>query len=199
MRKRIFVIILSCTAIISIYFCLDINNTFAGMGLSTQEINWDIASIVIGNLVVIGLYLITFSLLDQRIIEKDGNQREVALLLLNKTYDQCKEFVTLFERPEILKSAVEKCDFSKNIHEDSQMMYYLEFPFEFHKQITEFACAGIISQKEFSDYIDVREAFKNHISMRIMFFDKNDLANQTKKDFLARFNRVKNSLNWGGA
>ena len=99
MRKRIFVIILSCTAITSIYFCLDINNTFAGMGISTQEINWDIASIVIGNLVVIGLYLITFSLLDQRTIEKDGNQREVALLLLNQTSDQCKEFVTFFERP----------------------------------------------------------------------------------------------------
>ena len=93
MKKCIFKIILSCLALTFIYFLLDINDLPAGIGIHSEKINWDIASIVIGNLVVIGLYFITYSLIDNRSIEKDKNQREVALLLLNKTYDQSAESV----------------------------------------------------------------------------------------------------------
>ena len=50
---------------------------------------------------------------------------------------------------------MEKCDFDKVIHEDKQLQYYLDFPFEFHEQIFEFA-SRIISKKEFSDYLELR-------------------------------------------
>ena len=55
MKKRIFKIIVSCLALTFIYFLLDINDSPAGIGIHSEKINWDIASIVIGNLVVIGL------------------------------------------------------------------------------------------------------------------------------------------------
>ena len=197
MKKRIFAILLSCVAITSIYFCLDINNIIAGIGIPTQEINWDIASLVISNLVVIGLYLITFNLLDSRQIKMSKNQREVALLFLFKTYEQCKNSVLLFELREVREKAVEKCDFDKVIHEDKQMQYYLDFPFEFHEQIVEFASTGIISKKEFSDYLELREVFRKHINIRIMFFDREDLPNSTKKEFLDTYERVTNFLNRG--
>lgn len=197
MKKRIFTIILSCLALTSIYFGIDINNLPSSIGICCERINWDIASIVIGNLVVIGLYLITFYLLDNRSIEKEKNQREVALLLLTKTYEECKQSVLLFDHPEMLKKAVEKCDFNKVIHEDQQMMYYLEYPFEFHEKILEFACSGTISQKEFSDYTEVRAAFKKHIDIRIMFFDREELPSQTRKEFFKTYERVKKSLNRG--
>ncbi len=197
MKKRIFAILLSCVAITSIYFCLDINNIIAGIGIPTQEINWDIASLVISNLVVIGLYLITFNLLDSRQIKMSKNQREVALLFLFKTYEQCKNSVLLFELREVREKAVEKCDFDKVIHEDTQMQYYLNFPFEFHEQIVEFASTGIISKKEFSDYLELREAFRKHINIRIMFFDREELPNSTKKEFLEAYERVTSFLNRG--
>ena len=97
MKKRIFKIILSCLALTFVYFFLDISDLPAGIGIHSEKINWDIAAIVISNLVVICLYLVTFNVLDNRSIEKDKNQREVALLLLFKTYEQCKESVSLFE------------------------------------------------------------------------------------------------------
>ena len=197
MKKRISIILLYCIAITSVYFCLDMNNTIAGMGIPTQEINWDIASIVIGNLVVIGLYLITFNLLDSRQIKMSKNQREVALLLMSKTYEQCKESVSLFEYREVREKAVEKCDFDKVIHEDKQMQYYLDFPFEFHEQIVEFASTGIISKKEFSDYLELREAFRKHINIRIMFFDREELSNSTKIEFWETYERVTIFLNGG--
>lgn len=190
MKKRIFAILLSCVAITSVYFCLDVNNTIAGMGIPTQEINWDIASIVIGNLVVIGLYLITYSLLDNRSIERDRNQREVALLLLSKTYDQCAESVRLFDYPGAAEKAAQKCDFSKTAHQDSQLMYYFEFPFEFHEQIVEMASTGIISREEFGNYLELKEAYRKHINRKIMFFDHEELSRETKKAFVDIFERI---------
>ncbi len=197
MKNRIFKIIVSCLALTSIYCLLDINDLPAGIGIHSEKINWDIASIVIGNLVVIGLYLITFSLLDSRQIKMSKNQREVALLLMFKTYEQCKESVLLFERREVREKAVEKCDFDKVIHEDKQLQYYLDFPFEFHEQIVAFASTGIISKKEFSDYLELREAFRKHINIRIMSFDREELPNATKRDFLETYERVTNFLNRG--
>lgn len=197
MKKRIFLIIFCCTAITFVYFCLDINNTITIMGISTQKINWDIAAIVVSNLVVIGLYLITFNLLDSRQIKTSKNQREVALLLLNKTYEECKESVKMFDYPEAAKHAAEKCDFSKMIHEDKQTQYYLEYPFEYHEQIVEFASTGTISKKEFFDYMELRQAFRKHINIRIMSFDREELPNYTKKEFFETYKRVTSSLNRG--
>lgn len=197
MKKRIFKIILSCLALTFIYFLLDINDLPTSIGIQSENINWDIASIIIGNIVVICLYLITFNVLDHRSIEKDKNQREVALLLMSKTYEQCKESVLLLERREVREKAVEKCNFHKVIHEDKQMQYYLDFPFKFHEQIVEFASTGIISKKEFSDYLDLREAFRKHINIRIMSFDREELPNSTKNEFLETYERVTSFLNRG--
>ena len=190
MKKRIFKIILSCLALTFIYVLLDINDLPADIGIHSEKINWDIASIVIGNLVVIGLYFITYSLIDNRSIEKDKNQREVALLLLNKTYDQSAESVKLFDYPGAAEKAAQKCDLSKTAHQDSQFMYYLEFPFEFHEQIVEFASAGIISKKEFDNYLELKETFRKHINRKIVFFDKEELSRETKKEFIDIFERV---------
>lgn len=197
MKKRIFKIIFSCLALTFAYFLLDISDLPASIGIHSGEINWDIASIVIGNLIVIGLYLITFNLLDNRSIEKDRNQREVALLLIKKTYEKCKESVLYFEVPEVCEKAAEKCDFSKVLHEDKQFLHYLDFPFEYHEKIIEFACCGTISKQEFSDYINVRDAYKKHINIRIMFFDRKELPDQTKKEFFETFDKVYRSLNRG--
>ena len=46
MKKRIFAIIFFCVAITFAYFFFDVNNVVAGMGIPTQEINWDIASYI---------------------------------------------------------------------------------------------------------------------------------------------------------
>lgn len=195
MKKRILTIILSCLILTFFYFVFDINNLSAGLGINSSAINWDVASIIVGNLVVISLYLITFSLLDNRSIEKDKNQREVALLLLSKTFEKCRDFALLFDSPENLKKAVEKCDFSKVYYEDKQFMYYLQFPFEFHDRIIEFACSGTISKKEFSDYMKVEAAFKKHISAKIIFYDREEFSNHTRKEFFEVLEMVENSLN----
>ena len=197
MKKRIFKIIVSCLALTSIYFLLDINDLPAGIGIHSEKINWDIASIVISNLVVICLYLVTFNVLDNRNIEKDKNQREVAVLILKKTYEQCREVAGLFDNPSIRASAVKKCDFDKTIYEDPIQVRLLEAPFEFHDKIIELASSGIISKQEFSDYTDVRAAYKTHVNTRITFFDSETYGNAKYIEFIQALEKAIDSLNRG--
>lgn len=194
MKKHIFTIILISLVFIFLYFALDILNFPSGMGIYNGKVNWDIASIVVGNFVVICLYLITFCLFDSRRIKINYNQRAVALLLLEKTYDQCIEFASLFERPDICEKAFAKCNFSKVIHEDNQMTYYLEHPFGFHERIVEFACSGIISQNEFSDYIEVRDLFKNYIITKSILWEQDESSIHTSKKLFQILNSAKSSL-----
>lgn len=195
MKKRIFKIILSCLALIFVYFFLDISELPASIGLHAEKINWDIASIVISNLVVVCLYLITFALLDSKRIKMSKNQREVALLLLEETYDHCKGVVSTFDLRGLRAKIAEKCYSSEEIFKNEHLQRYQDLPFEFHEQIVKFACSGIISKKELSDYIQVRIAFQMHIRTRILSYDKDDLPDCTKKDFFEDLERAKQSLN----
>ena len=195
MNKRIFKIILSCLALTFVYFLLDISELPASIGIHSEKINWDIASIVISNLVVVCLYLITFALLDSKRIKMSKNQREVALLLLEKTYDHCKGVVSVFDLRGLRAKIAEKCYSSEEISENEHLQRYQDFPFEFHEQIVKVACYGIISKKELSDYIQVRIAFQMHIRTRILSYDKDDLPDCTKKDFFEDLERAKQSLN----
>lgn len=197
MKKRIFKIILSCLALTFAYFFLDISDLPASIGIYSGKINWDIASIVISNLVVVCLYLITFNVLDNRSIEKDKNQREVAVLILDKTYEQCKEVSSLFDNPSIRISAAKKCDFNKTIYEDPIQLRFLEAPFEFHNKIVELASLGIISKQEFSDYMNVRVTYKKHVNMRITYFDVDEMGNATYIEFNQVLKKAKDSLNRG--
>lgn len=195
MKKKIAWLLSGSTIIILLTVMLDIFNIPSKIGIPMASVNWNVISLIIGNLLVILIALITYLLIDKRNREKDKNQREIALLLLNKTYEQCYESVLLFDNPKIREKAVEKCDFDKVLHEDKQLMYYLEYPFQYHDNIVELSCSGIISQKEFSDYIDVRIAFQKHINIMIMLFDKEDPAMQTRRDFIETYEKVKKSMN----
>ena len=195
MKKRIFKIILSCLALTFVYFLLDISDLPASIGIHSEKINWDIASIVISNLVVVCLYLITFALLDSKRIKMSKNQREVALLLLEETYDHCKGVVSAFDLRGLRAKIAEKCYSSEELFGNENLQRYQDLPFKFHEQIIKFACSGIISKKELSDYIQVRIAFQMHIRTRILSYDKDDLPDCTKKDFFEDLERAKQSLN----
>ena len=68
------------------------------------------------------------------------------------------------------------------------------------EEMEEFMFLGLrkmngISKKEFSDYLDLREAFRKHINIRIMSFDREELPNSTKNEFLETYKRVTSFLN----
>lgn len=74
---------------------------------------------------------------------------------------------------------------------------FLDAPFEFHEKIVELASSGVISKQEFSDYTEVRLAYKNHINMRITFYDDETMGNTNYTKLVQTLENAMNSLNRG--
>lgn len=146
--------------------------------------NWDVAGIVIGNLVVICLFMITFHLLDRRNIEKDRNQREIAILTLKSTCEECKAMVEMFDNPKILSSVLSKIDHNIPMAEDKCRQYYLNRPFKYREKIEEFTISGIITKDEYSGFIDVEKKYTIYINAKISLNDYADIINLYKDQFL---------------
>lgn len=124
------------------------------------------------NAITVLLFLITYFLINKRDVDTKGNQRKTAISMLIYTYDACKEYPSLFESDEkFLRLTVSKCDFNKPMTENKVAVYLQNYPFDYHNMICEFAKNGIISNKEFSNYLEVRKCYQNCISMKITFFD----------------------------
>lgn len=171
MHKRIQAIIFSCLGIDCLYLGMDLLNLPAKAGIHVSQINWNAAAIILGNSVVIGLYLVTFHLIDRRNLQKDKNQRNAAYLLLGQIYDTCLTMVQMLEVPQILESTVKKCDFDKPLYDDRAHQAYRNSPFEHNSFVFEFASNGVISGNEFKQYLQIQREYKDYVSDRITFFD----------------------------
>lgn len=185
MRKSIRNIIAVCTIIVCLYFIADITNFPSFVGINVPSVNWDVASIVTGNIIVIGLFLITYFLLDRRNIARENNQREIAVLTLQLIYDTCCEMIDLFSNDTAAENVAKKCDFNKLEFQDPVMQQYLNIPFDNHADILDFAKSGVITAKEYGSYLKIRKNYKLHIRMKITFFDCKDLSCYKKKELIS--------------
>lgn len=182
--KSMVKVVLIMLVINCVYFVADYFNVVSLLNIDVQKINWDISSIVISNCVVIGLYLITYIFLDKRHIEKEDNQRAVADMILLTTYESTLEIVELFENQEALESAAKKCDFEKLEFQDLVLQQYLNLPFQHNETIGEFAKNGIITAKEYKDYLSIKENYQKHIRIKLTFFDIELFHNYKKDDLM---------------
>ena len=119
------------------------------VNINVSNFNLDGISLIIGNLVVVALFLLTYFLIDARSVKKEANKRNIALVILKSTYASCKEMAIIFEDEDSRTKAAQKCDFNKVIHEDKVMMRYLNIPFEENDMVLEFTKDGILSAEEF--------------------------------------------------
>lgn len=194
MKNRIPRVIATCILLNTVYLLLDIFNVPSRMGIDIPSVNWDSAALVVGNIIVIGLFMVTYFLLDKRNVEKENNQREIAKRMLLTMYDSCVEMAELFEDEDNRAQAIKHCDFNKLEFEDAVMSTYLNLPFEHHDAVLDFATAGVISAEEFEDYMKIQKQYKAHVNLRIILFDEDVLPNFKKEDLLALISTAKEKL-----
>lgn len=194
MRKSIRNIIAVCTIIVCLYFIADVTNFPSFVGINVFALNWNVASIVIGNIIIIGLFLSTYFLFDKRNITKENNQREIAVLTLQLVYDTCREMIDLFSNDATAENAAKKCDFNKLEFQDPIMQQYLNIPFDNHADIVGFAKSGVITAKEYGSYLKIRKNYKSHIRMKIAFFDCKDFSCYKKKELISHIQNEQKGL-----
>lgn len=170
-KLLIFTIILMILLLINMIF-LDYFNVLCNHNIIVSNFNIGIWDIIINSLVVIILYIITHKTIDKKLIEQTKNKRDIAYLLLKKTYSSCKEDISWMDNEEYRNKASSKIDGSEDMNKSSVYKNLIDLPFESHEIILNFAQEGIITAADLDDYLDIKKEFRKFITMSIVFFDK---------------------------
>ena len=171
MDKKINNIFLGCLLIIIIYFCIDIGNVLEKVGVTGENINFDVADIVISNVVILGLFLTTYHLIDSKEIERKRNQRQTAIVMLETTYQNCVNGIKGLDNQFAFRGVVAKCDFNAIMPENKILNYLQGQPFENNDFILDAASQGLITKDELQTYLRVKDSFKKYVLWKIAFFD----------------------------
>lgn len=195
--KDILRIVGICVILLSFYVMIDILNVPSGLGLPMQCINWDAASLVCGNLVVIALFALTYRALDKRSIQKEHNQRKVAVYMLRGTLMACTSQIQMLKDPRVMETILKKVDFNKTADNDATYNKLLTAPFTDHESIVSFASEGVLSEEEFSDYNGVRTYYHLMITCLITFHDLDALKVKAEAKFNEAISKAEATIKRG--
>ena len=191
------VVILAVVAIVSLCL-LDYFNVFSRIGVAVTNMNWDVLSLVAGNIIVVLLFVITYFIVDSRSIQRDKNQLMTAYLTLLGIYERCKDMVDIFNKEDLRLRAVQKCDGDKLLSEDKSHMHFLNYPFENESIIYDFAGAGILSKTVFEEYITIKKHYQKYINVSIIFHDRYDqfkpVEAEVSKELASAIEKLKQSV-----
>lgn len=150
---------LSCSAVLMLVFALylgaDYFNLPSKMGISVENLNLDLLSIVVGNAVVIIIAAITFILIDARSIEKDRLAKYAAASLLSEAYGQI--WSTLMIIKTIFLPGIENENY-KISH--TQIEFLENCILKYDEAIFDNLNNGNILVPYYEEYLDVKILFK---------------------------------------
>ncbi len=169
--RTILKIIFFAIIIVTVVIIVDYFNLLGMIGIDTSKLNVDFLSLIIGNVIVISLFISTYYIVDQRNIKKENNQQSIAYLTLIDVYKSCLDMVEMFKNDEIREKAVEKVDGSKTLLDNKHQQHWLNYPFENESMICGFASSGIISKEVFKEYLTIKADYQKYINVSIVFSD----------------------------
>lgn len=169
--------------LIVIVILIDFFNLFSTISC---KLNSSFLEIIINNIIIIMMFIITYFLIDKRNMEKDEekrkNQEYVLKQLLVETYSECKKTIKLLDDNEILsKYIVPKVDFDKTDLDNVVVINLKNSPFKNESTILDLFKEGIFSTIHLHNYLRIKSEYQGYISIRITFFDKEELTQNSKK------------------
>ena len=115
MKRWIIIIgsLLCCLLTTVIAFC--VGKTFIP---EPNTFNFEIASLIITNTIVIILFITTYLLIDSRNLIKEENKQCTAQILLTQSFAECYNSINVFTPEVIEKYVVPKCNFNQTSNQD---------------------------------------------------------------------------------
>ena len=145
------------------------------LGFNVMNLNWDALALIFNNITIIGLFVVTYLLIEKTRIKRNQQQRDTAIILLKQIYTDCKEEVAMLDDNSILKLLVDKCDLDKPICDNQAIKALHDLPFGQDAMIYGYAGSGIITGKELQQYMQIQREYKGYITYLISLFDVNPI------------------------
>lgn len=181
------IIIISATLVVVDYF-----NLPSVLGLKMYSLNWEFLAIILNAIVIILLYIVTYFALDKKSIDREKNKNEIAIMLINKTYEDVKKQSNMMTIDTVRKYILPKIDF--NSVENTVISNITALPFINENLILELAKEGHISKNVLEDYFSVKESYSVYINSIVTFFDASDLYIPMKNELDQTIQKAANTL-----
>ena len=132
----------------------DILNLPSKLGFNTSIINLDFWSILLGNGIVISLFIITFTLFDKKNLEKEKLADYAGAVLLLDTYRQIESFLTILQG--LFDIPTEK----QTPFSAKQIEFIDEGPFKNNDKIFDFLSEGHILRDHYEGYVSIKQNYE---------------------------------------
>lgn len=180
--KKIKITILVSLVLIAVFVLIDFSNIFSTI---FSKLNWTFLEIIINNVILIMLFFITYFLIDKRNMdendEKMNNQEYVLKQLLIETYTECIKTIELLDNNEVLsRYIVPKVDFNKTDSDNFVVTNLKNSSFKNENIILELFKEGIFSTIYLRNYLRIKNEYQEYISIRITFFDREELTKSSR-------------------
>lgn len=180
--KKIKITILVSLVLIAVFVLIDFSNIFSTI---FSKLNWTFLEIIINNVILIMLFFITYFLIDKRNMDKNdekmNNQEYVLKQLLIETYTECIKTIELLDNNEVLsRYIVPKVDFNKTDSDNFVVTNLKNSSFKNENIILELFKEGIFSTIYLRNYLRIKNEYQEYISIRITFFDREELTKSSR-------------------
>lgn len=180
--KKIKITILVSLVLIAVSVLIDFSNIFSTI---FSKLNWTFLEIIINNVILIMIFFITYFLIDKINMDKNdekmNNQEYVLKQLLIETYTECRKTIELLDNNEVLsKYIVPKVDFNKNDSDNFVVTNLKNSSFKNENIILELFKEGIFSTIYLHNYLRIKNEYQKYISIRITFFDREELTKSSR-------------------
>lgn len=181
MRKKKYTIMFIFFMLLTIFLlAIDYYGVLSLCYIEVERFNIDFWSLFINSTIVICLYVITYVLIDKNRIKQEDNKKNVAKLLLQKTYGECLDDIKRIESKDYRTAMASKINFDNSIGDEPVYQKLMESPFDNHEMILSFAKEGVIKAETLEKYLNVKSEFRVFIIASMTFYDRYEIAIKLK-------------------
>ena len=175
---------------------LDYFNISQIIHIDMSNFNWDFLSIFAGNLVVVGLYYLTYRLIDRDNIKRAKNQERNVKKVINIVYTECRKNIALLENEIGIVEVLPDVQSDSHIYVADVMERINKTVFAMEPFIYDAVNNGVVAESELETYINIRSAFIQYVSYRALLFAEKSKGRELEKNslFMDTIKRVKTDL-----
>lgn len=182
--KPFWIVLVLCVLLV-LFVILDYFNISQIIHIDMSNFNWDFLSIFVGNLVVVGLYFLTYWLIDRHNIKRTENQERNVRTVINEVYEQCSKIIALLENEIGIVEVLPAVQSDNNTYVADVIETINKSVFATEPFIYDAVTNGVIAQSELETYIKIRNAFIEYVSYRaLLFAEKSNSGEVDKKSLL---------------
>lgn len=191
-----FWIVLGLFVLLALFLILDYFNISQIIHIDMSKLNWDFLSIFIGNLVVIGLYYLTYRLIDRGNIKRAKNQERNVKKVINSVYTECRKNIALLENEIGIVEVLPDVQSDSHIYVADVTERINKTVFAMEPFIYDAVNNGVIAESELETYINIRSAFIQYVSYSALLFAEKSKGRELEKNslFMDTIKRVKTDL-----